>query len=81
MVETHYVDRAGLELTEIHLLLPAQPWDQRRAPPRSACGEAFEGIPSCSLAGSICTNLNCWKMYLEDEGDSVLTGSVVGDLP
>ena len=31
--ETHFIDQAGLELTEIHLSLPTKFWDYRRMTP------------------------------------------------
>jgi hypothetical protein len=38
---THSVDQAGLNLTEIHLPLPPECWDQRRVPPHLALKQSI----------------------------------------
>jgi len=39
--ETHFVDQAGLELTEIHLPLAPKYWDYRHAPPHPVVLQHF----------------------------------------
>jgi hypothetical protein len=45
---THHVDYAGLELTEIHLLLPPKYWDQKHAPFHLTFRTSFKTVPSSS---------------------------------
>ena len=60
---THPVDQAGLKLTEIHLPLPSECWDERRVPPPFIYGYNPYINELFVFSFSFCF-IKYWRLYL-----------------